>query len=924
MSARIYAVAATLICGTAVAPTRAVAQEVAAITTGVTGVVVDEATGEPQIEAEVKVIDGPPGVRPVVRTNYDGNFAIELPPGKYVVRVYAELHEPKRMEQVEVRQGETTHLDIKLATTGGVVAEEIVIEAKADLRTEAATLADRKASAVVSDAVSSQEMSRAPDSAASDAVKRVTGATVIGGRYVVLRGLSGRYTSTLMEGARIPTPEPDEPAVPLDLFPAALLANLTVAKTWSPELPGNFGGGALMITPQRWPTERELKLKLGSGFESHSTFGDRKMPGYEGGDTDFLGVDDGTRALPDAVPRNQPARRGGTDPLTPEALEAAGESFSEVWTVRREDVDPNLNFQASYGDEHTLDGHKLGYLASLQWSRRETYRQSKTAKLNRSDAEGLSVRETYDIETGNVAANLSGLVTLGWTPSQDHELTLLVFRTQSGDRIGILASTARSDNSSEPFEGSRIQWIERTISFGRLAGFHRIDALADLEVRWQASLALTARDEPDTRDFDVEILDDGRRRYRDTAGSGERFFSELDDTTYGAQVDLKLPARGLAVLAGGAAQRSERGFKARRFRFDWYGSDPSVLFLPPEELFGDAQIGTSVRIDERTSAADAYEAELDTLAGYAALDIDAVDRWRFVPGIRYEVNAQTLDPGSPFSVSQATLTNVDRSDENWLPSANVVYALTEEQNVRAGYSYTLARPLLREVSEFLYYDFSRRRNISGNPDLRETRIHNADLRWEWFLSGGGLLAASAFYKQFVDPIEQVVINSTSGDLGFDNADGADLYGGELEGRATLPLDFRVGANVALMQSEIRLTQEQQGVQTNRTRPLQGQSSWVVNAQFGVVEEKTETELTLLYNVAGRRITDVGIQGLPDSYEQPIHRVDASIGQGLGEGFALKIGLSNLLLQDQVVKQGDLEVLRVETGFGGSVSLEWKP
>jgi hypothetical protein len=924
LSPRLYALAATLVCGTAVAPTNASAQEVAAITTGVTGVVVDEATGEPQIEAEVKVIDGPPGVRPVVRTDYDGNFAIELPPGKYVVRVYAELHEPKRMEQVEVRQGETTHLDIKLATTGGVVAEEIVIEAKADLRTEAATLADRKASAVVSDAVSSQEMSRAPDSAASDAVKRVTGATVIGGRYVVLRGLGGRYTSTLLDGARVATPEPDEPAVPLDLFPAALLANLTVAKTWSPELPGNFGGGALMISPQRWPTERELKLKLGMGFETNATFNGRTMPGYEGGDTDFLAVDDGTRDLPGAVPRDQPARRGGDDPLTPAELEAAGESFSDLWTTRDEDIGPNFNFQASYGDEHAFGSQKLGYLASVQWSRKETLRFAESAKLKTSDAQGLEVRETYTSETGTVAANLSGLLSVGWTPSSNHELTLLFFHTQSGDRIGIDVATPRSDNDQLPLEGTRLQWIERAVSFTRLGGFHRFKDAGALELRWQASAAVTSRDEPDTRDYDVLVLDDGRRRYKNSAGSGERFFSELDDTTLGGQADLRLPLTGLAILGGGAFQRSERDFAARRFRFDWFGRDPSVLFLPPDELFSDAQIGTSIRIDERTTAADAYEATSTTTAGYVGLDVDGVDRWRFLPGVRYEVSSQSLDPGSPYAASEASLKHVERTDDDVLPTLNTVYALTDDQNVRAGYSYTLARPLLREISPFLYYDFSRRRNVNGNPELRETRIHNADLRWEWFLSGGGLVAASAFYKRFVDPIEQVVVSVTAGDLGFDNAKKADLYGGELEGRATLPLGIRVGANVALMDSSIELTTAQKGAQTNRERPLQGQSNWVVNANVGVREDETDSEVTLLYNVAGRRITDVGIQGLPDSYEQPVHRLDATIAQGLGAGFSLKLGLSNLLLEDQVVKQGDIEVLRVETGFSGSVSLEWKP
>lgn len=892
---------------------------------GLAGVVVDAPTGEALIEARVEVISAGPARGKSATTDLDGRFTLDLPPGTYTLRVRFDIYPPRRIEGVVIEAGQGTALKVELSPSEEAV-QEIVVEAKADRRTSAATLNERRRAAVVTDAVSAQEMSRAPDGNASDAVKRVTSTTVVDGRYVVLRGLGGRYTSTLFNGVRLPSPEPDLPAVPLDLFPSALLSNLTVAKTWSQELPANFGGGALMLGTHQWPAGPEWKLSLGMGGDSE-TLG-QKRPDNPGGTADFFGFGADARALPDAVPDDRAANRQTTPPLTKDELSAVGRSFENTWTPDHTTAGPNLSFSASGADVHTLPVGKLAWLGAVQFGHREIHREAEVKRAKVSDAEGLTARESFRTETGTEQGAVGALAHLGYAPSDAHEFNALAFYTHVGDATAV-ESAGRSESDAADFAASRLQVVERALLFGQLTGFHRFTAAHALELRWQLNAGQVDRTEPDTRDLVYTVLDDGRRRYKDSAGSGERFFSTLTEDTLGVGVDLRLPFEPLAITLGSQVQTGDRKFDARRFRFEYTGSTPDDLFLPPETLFAPEAFGTRIRLDERTMAPDRYDAQSRVVAVHGGLDITGLGAWRILPGVRFEHATQRLEPGSPFATVDDTLKPVSRADDDVLPCLNVVYTLSEAQSLRAGYSRTLARPIFRELAPFLYYDFARRRSLTGNPDLREASIDNVDFRWEWYFGPEELFSVGAFYKRFQDPIEQVVVNVSAGDIGFANAEGADVIGGEVETRVSLGhanealKDVRLGMNMAVVRSEVKLSAEDQRAQTNRTRPLQGQSPYVINAQVGWTPD-FGLSATLLYNVAGPRITEVGIQGLPDAVEQSQHRLDASVSQKLPADLTLKLGLSNLLHQSQRVKQGPLTTYETQPGTSGTVSLEWKP
>lgn len=880
--------------------------------TGVCGTVVDGATQEPLIDAPVTVVRGGTAL---ARTDVDGRFELRLAPGIYDLRVRYELYQARRINGVAVVAGECTPVSLVLAAEAGTV-EEVVVTARPDTRREAAVLAERKKAPVVQDAISAQEISRTPDSDASDAVKRVVSATVVDDKYVYLRGLGGRYSTVLVNGVGLPSPDPDEYAVPLDLFPTSLLSNLNVVKTYSAELPGGFAGGTLEIETTPYPADFEAAVKLSVFGDTQSTFQTRRT--YDGGSLDFLTFDDGTRALPDIVPRDRPMRE---DFVTSEFLVPATLSFNDEWSTKTAEALPNAGFEATVGDTTVVGGRKLGWLASVDYAVAQKARPSEVTKI---DVDGP--KESFENEQGTLAANLSGLVNLGLELDRGSDLALLALYTRSSDSDAIRAF-GLSEERGQLVERSTLQFVARGMFFTQLRGDHRMGEAVDLS--WQGNFSWVDRYEPDTRNVTYEEISEGSGIFAFSTregSSGERFFSDLSDLSGGGGLDLTVPFGSVRVRAGGAAQLSSRSYESRRFRFETLPTDPSVAVLPPEILFDEPYVDTNFALREATAWSDAYEATQGVYGGYAAVDAPLLRVVRLVAGLRYEHHTLDLTAGSEFQVTdpQPGEDRAERSESALLPSANVVVAISPDANVRAGYSYTLSRPQFRELAPAVFVDWVRRRNITGNPDLETTRIHNADLRWEWFPGESEVLAASAFYKSFRDPIELVIVGAQAGDLKYLNAGDAWAYGLEMEGRlrvgrfAGALRDFRAAANLALVRSEVDFGADR-GTQTSAQRPLQGQSPYVVNASLGWA--RGGTEVTLLYNVYGERVVESGNDRLPDVYEQPFHRLDISASHRW-QGWRAKLSLANLLDSSVVLTQGDFEVLRTKRGVAGSISLEW--
>ncbi|MEY2931777.1 MAG: hypothetical protein RL033_2526, partial [Pseudomonadota bacterium] len=794
----------------------------------------------------------------------------------------------------------------------------------------ASILEERRKASSVSDALGSEEISRSADSSASSATRRIVGASIVGGQYLFARGLGGRYTNVRLNGVPLPSTDPDLPGFQLDLFPASLLSSLTITKTFSPDIPGDFAGGSLNVATRAFPERFKLTLSSSLTYNTETTW--RGVPNYEGGGLDFLGHDDGTRALPDAVPGERVWN--GNRNLDLARMVEISRSFPGVWYVRRGTTPPNASLGASVGDTLAVGSGRIGYLVTLGYRRKyEHYTENITNVRLQGEGEALQVvpRETLTRELGNQEALLGALGSVSYEPQPDHRISAVSMLTQTGeDRASIITGVTEAEGTS--LRNTQLRFVERRLFFNQLTGEHQ-DLGQLLTLGWQVNVSTTLRDQPETRDLVYAEGPDGFA-FRPDTGSGERLYSELRQRDFGAGLDATFQlGAGNALKLGYLGRTGRRDFLARRFGVQFLGQASDRL-LPAEELLSPERAGETWIINEVTRPDDGFHAQEDLNAGYLMIDSPILDELRVVGGVRAESFHQQIDVVSPFTSTMATPPTpadgprgANRTELDYLPALALIVSPTSQMNLRGSYGGTVARPLVRELAPFLNQDFVRRRYTVGNPELKRTFVHNFDLRWEFFPSATEVFAISGFYKIFRSPIENVILD-TEGNLTVDNIERANNYGAELEARISLgtlwpELDsFDLMANLALIQSKVTLLPEQRAVATSAQRPLAGQSPYVANLALGYNSEQTGLSAYLYYNVFGRRLQEVGRVGLPDVYEEAFHSLDATVFWKPLPSLTLGISGSNLLLQPTRTTQGQFDFTRSERGANFGLSLSW--
>ena len=161
----------------------------------------------------------------------------------------------KIIEDIELIDENSITIDIELSS-GAIELQAVEVEVEAKEGTEREELQQKRESTVLEDAISADQISKSGDSNAAEAMRRVTGVTIRDGKFPVVRGLGERYTAVQVNSSPLPSPEPDKKAVPLDLFPTSLINGIKVLKTYSAEMPGEFGGGELSWTQKLTQTKK--------------------------------------------------------------------------------------------------------------------------------------------------------------------------------------------------------------------------------------------------------------------------------------------------------------------------------------------------------------------------------------------------------------------------------------------------------------------------------------------------------------------------------------------------------------------------------------------------------------------------------------------------------------------------------------------
>ncbi len=887
----------------------------------ISGKVTDAKTGEALIGAHVAIVELPAGVG----ADLDGNYTIRnVPPGTYTMRFSYISYATKIVNSVVIVADRAMKLDVALTETT-VQGKEIVVEASLITDSENAVLQQQRNAATIGDGVAAEQIKRSPDATSGDALRRVTGVALVDNKFLYVRGTSERYSSALLNGTQLSSTEPDKKAYAFDTLPSNLLETTIISKSFTPDLPGNFSGGLVQINTIEFPEEFSLRVSLSGAYNSQATSAPFKT--YTGGKWDFLGIDDGVRALPSSVNGSKVISSN----YSKQQLQNIGRAFNNVWSPVTNKAPLNTGFMLSVGDGTRLFGKSLGYIAALSY--RNTYER---VELERNDFNfDGSPQYLFNGEQSKFSVLWGGLMNVSFKPGNLHKVSFKNLYNRAGDDE---VTEFRGDNfdAGSEWRNTGLRFVSRWTYSGQLLGEHAFPALLGLKWDWRASYSASRRDEPDyrriiyQRELGTSAPLVANVTFAPNPASGGRFFANMNDEVRGFASDFSLPVAIGKVKFGGLHNRTARDFSARNFAFKTTAqTDSRFLSSELDELFVEEHLGDrGFVIDEITNKADKYDASEKLYAGYAMFDLPfqiAQQDLRIIVGARVESNEQTL---RSFDTQDRPLT-VNLKNTDLLPAVNLTYSLSNAANLRAAYSRTVSRPEFRELAPFAFYDFSTLSVVYGNPDLRRALITNYDFRFEVFPRVGEMFSTSLFFKNFVEAIEEVVVPVSELTRSFGNAERAKNFGFEVEARKSLDFVHRELANFSLtgnytwIDSKVDIAGSATVI-GKKNRRLQGQSPYMLN--FGLVYNSLSfgTSVSVLYNRFGERIAQVGSLYDADIIEAPRDLIDVALTQSFASRYEIKITAKDILGKEQVFLQDGRKVksnLKGSTyGVGLSVKL----
>ncbi|MFN5581618.1 carboxypeptidase regulatory-like domain-containing protein [Gemmatimonas sp.] len=900
-----------------VVPVTAHAQAAAAATGKITGRIVDATTGQPIPAAQVQVV----GTQFGAQSGVDGRYTLlRIPSGTITLQVRRIGYGPKSVTGLVLPANGALEQDISLKSAELQLAAISVTATKEKGSVNDALNQQKNATNVVN-AITAEQIARSPDGDAAAAAQRVSGVTVQDGKYLQVRGLSERYTTASLNGARIPSPEPERKVVPLDLFPASLLQEVTTAKTFTPDMPGDFAGANVNIKTREFPARRQVNYSSSVGF------GDRvlgqSLPFAPRAGGELLGSAAGNRRMPQAI-----ANANFLGNVSQSQFNQMARQQRNVWTPTLRSGGMNGSFGMSTGG-NTILGQRIGYVLSGNYGYSEEARLDEQYAIGNQGANNTVVPLTQVRgQTGRSSAQWGGIANLSTMVGASSRLAINSTVTRSADNE---ARTDRGfdENLNDSIQRTTLRYVERGVATVTGQGEHQLGDRN--KTQWTLSYGNTLRREPDRSDVVYARTADGPYQILASLDGARRLYFDLQEDNLTGQVDHTITLGSVAnqntIKVGAYVRATDRRADAPIFAFISRANE-SVIRQAPDVIFGANQACETCSLInvQPIGQAGSYGADDRTAAGYVMSDIGLSSRVRMILGARLEQARITVNASTQGGFTTAA--KLDNTDV--LPSLLLNTKLSESQNLRFGITRTLARPEYRELAPVTFRDVLGGVSVTGNAALVRSLIDNVDLRWEAFPNPGEVLSVGVFAKRFDRPIERLE-QATSGayQARFQNALSATNVGVELEARKQLGFlgtwgeAFTGFSNVTIMQSNVELDQKGGLTVTDASRRLVGQAPYVVNAGLTYSNMSGSTNATILYNVVGERITAAGVVPLPNIVEKPRHLLDLSLRIPVRGNLSARFDARNLLDARYRFMQGNLEREGWNAGRAFSMGLSWR-
>ncbi|MDQ7050199.1 MAG: TonB-dependent receptor [Enterobacterales bacterium] len=652
--------------------------------------------------------------------------------------------------------------------------EEVVVTGSRLQGSAQAVLEERKNQAFVADILGSDQISRTGDSDAASALRRVTGLTLVDDKFIYIRGLGERYSATLLDGMTVPSPDPTRSVLPLDMFPSNIIESLNVQKAYSPNLPAHFAGGNVDIRIKSIPSESFFNVEgeLGINGDNFSN-----TPWYSGGGNDYLGQDDGTRALPSAF-QSAFADQGISNLPNSESV-ALLSSLNRNFSSKSVKVDPNMAASLSYGDRFELSNDMVvGFIGAVSYKNKWQVSNERNVNNLARSGDKITINEFVDGDSTQHNVKLSGMFNIGIDINQNHHFELNnLFLRDTRDRLRdrLLESTNTINEPNESRRQLDVAYEEREMVSSQLKGKHNFEQWHNLGVDWYYAKSKAKRRAPGGLEtfFRLDLINNQLVEQLANDVNTHYTFQYLDDdvTDYGGNVSMPFyfGEKMLELKAGADFIQKTRTAESIDIAVQTFAI-PSQYLMGSDysQILSNANLAQSdftVRLDDQTSGGDKYKAAALNDAIYLMADIDFGNSWRLTAGARYENFRQLAVPFRPhsslFDVGGQALANLPFKEDKLFPSFAVTYVIDSTKQWRFNYSQTVIRPDIRDISASFYVDPLTEFLVRGSTSLQSSAVENTDVRFEWYFESGENLSLALFRKSIDSPIEMIELPSAT-------------------------------------------------------------------------------------------------------------------------------------------------------------------
>lgn len=665
--------------------------------------------------------------------------------------------------------------------------------------------------------MSSEDFSKFAASDIGDAVKRVSGVSVVGGKYAVIRGLGDRYVWTTMNGLPIASPDPDKLAVQLDLFPSSLFESIEVSKTFTPDQSAT-ATGAINLKLKSLPEEFFMNVSTSVGFHSIATGNDKFLVNDRGGSMDQFAMGAGDRGLPDEAMEfpedlnkpvnNLPFPIPGTITQAQKNA-AAAEAVAITNKVGRnfhnygDAPGPDYGVKFSFGNAHDVSDHiRAGYFGGINYSRKfrmveeADYFRSATATSGTNTlspdnfvdpdvAIGYQNKKRTESTATSVLSWLAG-VGLEFGDNHSFSLSRLDLRQSENENVRLYGDVYNEAPFSDDGDfldteiSESLRYTERRLISDQLTGSHSFDLPSDVvfnevEIDWALGEDTATQLEPGYVQSRAIVLDNGDLTLAQNstspgaAAASFIIWREIEEVRSSRRLDLSFNE----TFKEGFDTKFKFGIltsNGDRTVFDEYisllGDDPSnptdtVIDASDDPnaplKFFDGLVGSGYFV-----AADiALQTEQD--GRYFMLEQQLFEKFRIIGGYRYEENSANVmvtgDPQLRGVGSNNPLRDLPKEggydDEQWFPGLTLIYQPTEQTSIKMAYSKTIALPSAREASPYASSAFSGSDVDVGNIQIQPSGVENFDIGFNWFNDQGDSFGVTLFHKLVQDRIEKL-------------------------------------------------------------------------------------------------------------------------------------------------------------------------